>query len=303
MAVAANFDTVKKEIVSILQASQTAYGAGTTGNQPDGSNQMFPSSEEINDTALSIDGEVCTAIVSTLGHPYAPQFSLETSALTSGSQVIKNVGVVQKVTTLNGIADEAFSSANVNVTTNAITIANSLLTTGQKVRFTTTGTLPTGVVVATDYWTIRDNDGIKFATSIYNSNYGINIDLTGAGSGNSTIVIQYVDAIRALTKGQVINLNENPQVYGSRPAYVANRWFIEGNVVYTSSPFCKVTYTDYTRTSALQAPESYTTAIIAGAVAKLSKDGFDTDLAQFYAQIYAQMLEEIRAGAKLTPEI
>jgi hypothetical protein len=304
MATALNFDTVKKHVVAILQASQTAYGAGTTGNAPDGSNQMFPSSEEINNAILGIDGEVCTAIASTVGHPYAPQFSLETAALASGAQVTKNVGVVQKVTVLNGIADEAFSSAGVNITDNTIGISGTNLVTGTKVRLTTAGVLPTGLAISTDYWVIRVNaNTIQLASTVYNAQFGIPIDLTGAGSGNSTIVIQYVDGIQAQSKDEVLEINSNPQVFGSLPGYVTGFWFIEDNCIYCTSPLAKVTYTDYTLTSSPQAPESYIWAVIAGAVSVLAKDGFDAQLSSYYGARYAAMIEQIRANVLVMPVI
>lgn len=304
MATALSFDTAKKHVVAILQASATAYGSGTTGNAPDGSNQMFPSSEEINSSILTVDGEVCTAICGTVGHPYAPQFSTESSALASGANVPKNVGAIQKVQVLNGIADEAFTSANVSTTDDTITITGTKLVTGTKVRFTTAGSLPTGLIISTDYWIIRvDANTIKVASSIYNAKYGTAIDLTGAGSGSSTIVIQYVDGEQTQSKDEVLEVNTNPQVFGSLPGYVPGFWFIEGDVVYTTSPLCKVTYTDYTLTSSPQAPESYLWAVVAGAVSRLLKDGGDSQMAAYYGAIFGKMVDDIKAGVKVIPEI
>lgn len=304
MSVAINFDTARKHCVAILQASATPFGAGSTGSTSDGSNQMFPSSDEINSAILTIDGEVCTAIVSTIGHPYAPQFSLETAELTSGTNVTKNVGVIQKISVLDGIADEAFSSAGVNITTNTITITGTNLITGSKVRFTTGGTLPTGLAISTDYYIIRvDANTIQVASSYINANYGVPIDLTGAGSGNSQIVIQYVDGVQASSKEEILEVQQEPSTFASSPACTIGFWFVEGTIGYTTSPKFKATYTDYTLTSSPQAPESYIWAVIAGAVSHLSKDGFDAQLATYYQSIYSQMIESIKAGAKVLPEI
>lgn len=304
MATTIDFNTAKKHVVAILQASETAYGSGTTGNAPDGSVQQFPSADEINSAILSIDGEVCTGICQTLGHPYAPQFSLETAALASGANITKNIGVVQKVTVLNGVADEAFAAAGVNITDNTITITSTKLVTGTKVRLTTAGVLPTGLAVGTDYWVIRVNaNTIKLATTIYNAQYGIAIDLTGAGSGNSTIVLQYVDGEQAQSKDEILEVNTYPQVFGSLPGYVVGHWFVEGNILYTTSPFAKVTYTDYTLTSSPQAPESYLWAVVAGAVSHLLKDGGDDQMCSMYGSIYSGMMQSILAGNKAIPEI
>lgn len=305
MATALSFDTAKKHVVAILQASETAYGSGTTGNAPDGSNQMFPSSEEINSSILTVDGEVCTAICQTVGHPYAPQFSTESAALASGANVTKNVGAIQKVQVLSGLADEDFTSSDVSTTEDTITISGGTdLVTGTKVRFLTTGTLPTGLAVLTDYWIIRvDADTVQVAASVYDARYAKPINLSGAGSGNSTISIQYVDGEQAQSKDEVLEVNTNPQVFGSLPGYVPGFWFIEGDVVYCTSPLCKVTYTDYTLTSSPQAPESYLWAVVAGAVSRLLKDGGDSQMAAYYGSIYGMMIEQIKAGAKVMPEI
>lgn len=299
MATTVSFNTCKSSVISILQASATPYATTV-----DGSNQQYNSDTEIANAILNIDGEVCTAICMTLGHPYAPQFSTETAALASGANITKNVGIVQKVTVLNGIADETFTSANVDTTADTITISGTKLVTGTKVRFTTGGSLPTGISLATDYWIIRVNSTtIQVASSIYNAKYGTAIDLTGAGSGSSTIVIQYVDGEQAQSKDEILEVNTNPQTFGSLPGYVTGFWFVEGDVIYCTSPLCKVTYTDYTLTSSPQAPESYINAVIAGAVSRLAKDGFDSELTAYYGAIYSGMLEQIRSGAKALPEI
>lgn len=299
MAQALTYNTARSSVISILQASATPYATTV-----DGSNQQYASSTEIDNAILNADGEVCTAICMTLGHPYAPQFSTESAALASGANITKNVGIVQKVTVLNGIADETFTSANVNTTDDTITISGTKLVTGTKVRFTTAGSLPTGLAISTDYWIIRVNSTtIKVASSIYNAKYGTAIDLTGAGSGSSTIVIQYVEGEQAQSKDEILEVNTNPQAFASLPAYATGFWFVEGDVVYTTSPLCKVTYTDYTLTSSPQAPESYINAVIAGAVSRLLKDGGDAEMAAYYGGIYAQMLADIKAGVKVMPEI
>lgn len=81
-----------------------------------------------------------------------------------------------------------FASTDVNTGTDQITVvANSELITGRKVQLTTTGTLPTGLSLATDYYMIVvDSTHIKLATSLANAVAGAQIDITGAGSGTNT---------------------------------------------------------------------------------------------------------------------
>lgn len=82
-----------------------------------------------------------------------------------------------------------FASTDVNTTTDQVAVtASPELITGRKVQLTTTGTLPTGLALATDYYLIVvDSTHIQFASSLSNAVAGTAIDLTGAGSGTNTV--------------------------------------------------------------------------------------------------------------------
>lgn len=61
-------------------------------------------------------------------------------------------------------------------------------TTGELVRLTTTGTLPGGLALATDYWAIRVSDvQIKLASSRANAYAGTGLTISDAGTGTHTI--------------------------------------------------------------------------------------------------------------------
>lgn len=81
-----------------------------------------------------------------------------------------------------------FASTDVNTGTDQIAVtASSELITGRKIQLTTSGTLPTGLALATDYYIIViDTTHIKLATSLANAETGTGIDITGAGSGTNT---------------------------------------------------------------------------------------------------------------------
>lgn len=83
----------------------------------------------------------------------------------------------------------SFEPAAVNTGTDTVTIPNYVFPAqGQKVQVASTGTLPTGLSAATDYYIIRaSSTTIKFATSQANANAGTAIDLTGAGTGVITM--------------------------------------------------------------------------------------------------------------------
>lgn len=94
--------------------------------------------------------------------------------------------------------------------------------------------------------------------------------MSDAESGTNTVTSQYV-GMQVDSKDTVIQAYYNPGLFAQSANGVANFWFIEGDEVYTSSPNCKVIYTDYTLTSAPQAPQSYLHAVVAGAVANSSR--------------------------------
>jgi microcystin-dependent protein len=91
---------------------------------------------------------------------------------------------------VGGFADKTFLPAAVNIATEEITITDHVINrTGFRVRFTTTGTLPTGLAIDTTYYAIVvTKDVIKLATTRANAILGTAINLTGVGSGVHTLV-------------------------------------------------------------------------------------------------------------------
>lgn len=74
--------------------------------------------------------------------------------------------------------------------TNLLTYTNDFKTF-TKVRFTTSGTLPAGLSLATDYWLIRaSSTTASVAASLSDAIAGTAIDITDAGSGTHTLTIQ-----------------------------------------------------------------------------------------------------------------
>ena len=82
-----------------------------------------------------------------------------------------------------------FANTDVTVATDLITVtANPELITGRKVRLTTTGTLPTGLSLLTDYYVIViSSTTIKLATTLANAVAGTAIDITAQGTGTNTV--------------------------------------------------------------------------------------------------------------------
>lgn len=89
-----------------------------------------------------------------------------------------------------GAVTEAVAAASWNATTDVITVASNTekWPTGRKVRLTTTGSLPAGLALATDYYVIRlTATTIQLASSLANAVAGSPINFTTAGSGTHTI--------------------------------------------------------------------------------------------------------------------
>ena len=97
-----------------------------------------------------------------------------------------------------GTFTTTFASTDVVVGTDIITVpANTALFDGTLVRLTTTGTLPSGLALATDYYVIRlSSTTIKLATSLANAIAGTPtaIDITAQGTGTNTITVTLTTA-------------------------------------------------------------------------------------------------------------
>jgi len=71
-----------------------------------------------------------------------------------------------------------------------ISFANHGLSTGAGVNFTTTGALPTGISVGTNYYVIKiDNNSFWIATSVANALAGTKVNTSGTQSGTHTCAI------------------------------------------------------------------------------------------------------------------
>jgi hypothetical protein len=95
---------------------------------------------------------------------------------------------------------KTFTDANVNITSNQVTITGHGYLTGQKVRVSTAGTLPSPLAAGVDYWLIKvDVNTIKLATSFANAVAGSAIDLTTTGTGTINVTVQTTGDIAAIS--------------------------------------------------------------------------------------------------------
>lgn len=308
MATTVSLDTIRKAVTSLLQASQTAFGSGTTGAAPDGSNRQYSSNDEIVSRILEVDAEVCTLIANTMQHPYQAAFIISppaTIAGPAGANPTSN-GIVLRIQCQGAPATATFLNSAADVTEDTITITNHGFLTGAGVVYTCSPNVIGGLTSGTTYYVIRVSANlIKLATTQWNAVGGIAINLTSQGTaGNtSTLTAEYLDGTQADSKDTIVQATQYPQIFTSNSAGAGRFWFVEGDYIYTTAPNIKVTYTDFVKTSSPQAPEPYEFAIIAGTVAKILKDGGDSGLAAYYLQMYGAYLQQIASGATVLSAI
>lgn len=299
----ADINVATEMVISLLQASKSVFPASTV----DGSNAQYGSTAEITNQLLVIDGEICTLICNTLGHPYQTPFVVTGTPQSSGTPLPSRIGMVLQVLCLAGTGNVNFASTDVNQPNSTISIANQSnnLVTGSRVQFTTGGALPTGLAISTNYYVDASLGGnlYRFATTRMNAFNGVFVTFSAVGSGTSTVVMQYEVGSQALSKDEIVAAIHYPTVYATQTPYLTEFWFIEGDIIYTPAISCEVVYTDYAQTSALQSPQSYTNAIVGGAIARILKDGGDDVMAAYYDKIYGQMYQQIGAGAMTVPQI
>ncbi|CAB4151239.1 hypothetical protein UFOVP591_7 [uncultured Caudovirales phage] len=97
-----------------------------------------------------------------------------------------SVTTITAQATTNTLA--AFSTFTADAGTDVCTHTNINLFPFTRCQLTTTGTLPAGLALATDYYVIKLTDTtIELATSYANAVAGTNIDITDAGTGTHTI--------------------------------------------------------------------------------------------------------------------
>lgn len=112
--------------------------------------------------------------------------------------------------TVSTPSNKTFEDADVDTTTDVITIASHGFTTGVKTRLTTDGVLPTGLAAATDYWIIvLTANTFALAASYANALAGTKVDITAAaGGGTHTVAIVALAGATIKLQQTVDNVND-----------------------------------------------------------------------------------------------
>lgn len=107
--------------------------------------------------------------------------------LTAGSIGASAVGAIVIPMDQTGTLTKVFASTAVNTGNSTVTITAHGMVTGLLGQMTTSGALPTGLSLATNYYIIViDANTVAFASSLNNANAGTKITLSAQGSGNDT---------------------------------------------------------------------------------------------------------------------
>lgn len=124
---------------------------------------------------------------------------------------------VQSLITVNTPSAVVFESAtDIANASDAFTETAHGYTTGVKGQFTTSGALPTGLSLATDYFAVViDANTLKFATSLANALAGTVVDITTDGTGNQTFTPTAVSGTIAVQKSNVPAILNAGYVYSS----------------------------------------------------------------------------------------
>lgn len=146
-------------------------------------------------------------VASAVAGAFDPLAQLNASS-TSSTTTITNVyagaagSTIGTVTGLGRTVTKTGSPSTVDPAVETITVTGHGYSTGQRVRLTTTGTLPPGLSAGVDYYVIADNaNTLRFASSLRDATEGTAIDLGGYGSGTQSIVPQGTTSAINITLG------------------------------------------------------------------------------------------------------
>jgi len=104
-------------------------------------------------------------------------------------------------------------------------------------------------------------------------------------------------------KNDIIEAIKNPLRFGEQVSDIYGYHEIVASVLYSTSPYTKVTQCPWTRTAVCQSPQSYTTGVLAGALALTPKEGLDSGLITFAEKKFEEFRAMVRARAMILPEI
>ena len=149
------------------------------------------------------------------------------------------------------INNYTFAPANVDISTNIITIAGiNNIYNGTPIVFTSTGTVPTGLTADTTYYAIKVSaTTIKVATTLSNANNGSSINLTSTGTGVITATVTLTDRALGINVGEENHLLTVAEMPSHSHSYTRYSTFLDVNINGTATNMLRNTATQNTSTT------------------------------------------------------
>jgi hypothetical protein len=166
------------------------------------------------------------------------------------------------VTGTNGSAVTALVETNlengvdseVDVDTDEVTVPAHPYFTGLKIRLTTTGTLPAGLLTGTDYFIIVISaDVMQFASSLANALAGTPVDITDEGSNGAVNTITPTSIAGAAEKIQISNDGTNWNDLASATSITVDTVLLHSS----STPVTRYMRIHYTLTAGSMSTDNY----------------------------------------------
>ncbi len=298
--VIADLTTVKERLLQLIGASPGVWSATVSSGIG-----AFPSDAEIQQACLEADSIVAVqGYAQSANDSLANPFQVTTAPNVDRAAVPFHHGELSKVE----VAKSTQNFTTISVA-NVIPLTAHGLVTGQLVSFITTGALPTGLAVLTNYYVIRlTADTISVATSLQNALAGTVVGITNAtGSGTHTI-IAWVIGVEAKDIDDITNANNGVAAYVGGGTDDGSYDFLykpADGLLYTLATYWRVTYFEYTQTSVLQCSQNETWLIVFTAAAILAKNASPAlfELYLSYSQRGLQQLAQDGVYAIQTNEL
>ena len=275
-AALADLTNVQKRVIQILNANQSAFATTVSGTVG-----AFPYDAEINLAILEADEEVAiSGYFQSVNDSLANPFVVTSIPLSDRDNVPWHHGTIKAVEVSKATLN--LTSASINTTSDVITSVAHGLTTGDIVTFLiVSGGLPAPLAAATNYFAIvLTADTFQLATTYANAVYAAAaIDLTTTGSGR-WVLIDWITGVEAKNLDDITNAAAVGDTYVGAGAFDF-LYKEDTGTIYTTANYCRASYPEYVRTSALQSRQAEEYLVICGAVKMLTKNASPAPF-QFY---------------------
>jgi len=287
----ATLANVLPRVIQILNANPSAYASTVSGTVG-----AFPYDAEINIAALEADELICTSgYFQSVNDSLSNPFAVTSTPLLDQDSVPFHHGTLNKVEVSKVVLN--LTSASVNTTTDAFTSVAHGLVTGDMITFlVNSGGLPASLTAATNYFVIKlTADTFSLATTYGNAIAGTVIDITTTGSGRWYLIAWQI-GVEAQSLDDVTNATAVGNTYVGTDA-MDFLYRPQDGQIYTPATYARVTYPEYTRTSALQCRQSEEFLVICGTVSMLVKNASPAPFAYYQGEFSRGIQQLITDGS------